>query len=616
MSKLEKLKSAETLKDLALLLGYQPKNLSYIAYQIDDAYKYTSFSIPKKNGGERTIQAPIEKLKTLQSRLSDLLYDCIAESTSNKSIKRQISHGFQRDFSIITNAQKHINQRYVFNIDVQDFFPTINFGRVRGYFIKNKTFELNPKVATVIAQIACFKNELPQGSPCSPVISNLIAQTLDFYLVQLAKKYNCTYSRYADDITFSSKSKSFPKKIAKEKNFFKTKVLKFFLNKTYSHNWDAGTELTAQIEKSGFTINPKKTRMQFRDSRQVTTGLIVNKKVNVKPEYYKTVRSQCHELFKNGKYYQKTEEINDAGDFITEAGTLSQLEGKLNFIYHTKKPNKSRRPKLKTKHGEPLSKEWLKEHGTHNERKERRFKKPRGIMLLYQRFLYFKFLYSLERPLVICEGKTDSVYLRSALNQLRDDFPSLAKLVKYSEKGKEKEKTVLTFDFFNNHGRALNMWGLGVGAPFLGKLIRIYDEVLSPFKCDGLKHPVIIIVDNDAGPRDAGVYSNMGRYGHKSVAGDKPFYHVTKNLYLIPLPKKADGKDIDFEGLFDDATLKIENNGKVFKRKVVDNDKEYSKDTFSKYVVRKKQKDIDFSGFKPLLHTIEKVITHYSDKKP
>jgi len=160
------------------LLGYKAKALSYILYSLDDNAKYSTFDIPKSYGGTRTIKAPVPKLKSLQKRLSDLLQDCIAEINKGKEIKSTLSHGFRRNFSIVTNAKAHTNRRYVFNADLSDFFGSINFGRVRGFFIKNNNFNLDSKIATIIAQIACHENSLPQGSPCSPVISNLIGHAV------------------------------------------------------------------------------------------------------------------------------------------------------------------------------------------------------------------------------------------------------------------------------------------------------------------------------------------------------------------------------------------------------------------------------------------------------
>lgn len=183
MSRLASLKAAATLADLAKLLEFTASGLSYVVFKQPDAAKYKTFEIPKRTGGTRKIQAPLGALKLVQQRLSVLLQDCLDEIISIKKRKDRIAHGFKRKRSIITNAREHRNRRYVFNIDLEDFFPSINFGRVRGYFIKDNSFGLNQEVATAIARIACHDNFLPQGSPCSPVISNLIAHVLDMHLV-------------------------------------------------------------------------------------------------------------------------------------------------------------------------------------------------------------------------------------------------------------------------------------------------------------------------------------------------------------------------------------------------------------------------------------------------
>ena len=230
-------------------------------------------------------------LALLQRRLAKFLYDCLVELKRGTPPWRSLAHGFEQKRSIITNATLHKRRRYVLNLDLKDFFPSINFGRVRGFFIKDKHFALQEKVATVIAQIACFNNELPQGSPCSPVLSNLIGHLLDTRLARFAKIYKCTYSRYADDITFSTNRKDFPAELAA------------LVAGTLSI-WEVATPLRDKIEHSGFRINDKKTRMQLRGSRQVTTGLMVNAKVNIRQEYYRTARSMANELFQRGSYYR------------------------------------------------------------------------------------------------------------------------------------------------------------------------------------------------------------------------------------------------------------------------------------------------------------------------
>ncbi|WP_425373235.1 reverse transcriptase domain-containing protein, partial [Klebsiella pneumoniae] len=116
---------------------------------------------------------------------------------------------------MLTNAEPHRNRRYVFNVDLHNFFGTVDFGRISGYLKKNKHFQLNPTVARMLAQIACHQKVLPQGSPCSPAIANLVAHILDIRLARLAARNDCHYSRYADDLTFSTNRPVFPSEIAR-----------------------------------------------------------------------------------------------------------------------------------------------------------------------------------------------------------------------------------------------------------------------------------------------------------------------------------------------------------------------------------------------------------------
>jgi RNA-directed DNA polymerase len=291
-----------------------------------------------------------------------------------KNLKDQLAHGFKRDCSIITNAVKHRKRRYVFNVDLNDFFGTINFGRVRGFFIKDANFMLHANVATILAQIACNENVLPQGSPCSPVISNLIGHVLDIHLCKLASTNGCTYSRYADDITFSTGKPDFPMGIAKR-----------VVGQT--HIWDVGDGLKNIVTHTGFSINPKKTRMQYRGSRQAVTGLVVNRKVNVRSEYRRKARSLAHNLFKTGSF-QHLRTIVDANGVVTPTaveGTPAQLHGILGFIdavdFEVESKVDSRKAKATLRAKEKL----------------------------YRRFLMFKDFYAAKEPVIVCEGKTNNV---------------------------------------------------------------------------------------------------------------------------------------------------------------------------------------------------------------
>ena len=151
MARLATLRAAKSLGDPARLLQFTPSGLSYLLYGLPARDKYTTFTIPKRRGGQRTIQSPTDKLRLAQRRLSDLLQDCLDEIEAMPGRTDWLTHGFKRGRSVITNARKHRHHRYVFNLDLRDFFPTINFGRVRGFFIKNRDFLLHDSVATAIA---------------------------------------------------------------------------------------------------------------------------------------------------------------------------------------------------------------------------------------------------------------------------------------------------------------------------------------------------------------------------------------------------------------------------------------------------------------------------------
>ncbi|MEO1221919.1 MAG: retron Ec67 family RNA-directed DNA polymerase/endonuclease [Pseudomonadota bacterium] len=355
---MEKLQRAKSLTDLAKLLGFTPKGVSYVLYKMDVAEKYRPFVIPKKSGGVRTIHAPKPQLALLQARLAELLYACVREKKKADRRFWHASHGFHQGRTIISNAEAHRRRRFVFNIDLENFFGTINFGRVRGFFIHDSMFSLEPKVATIVAQIACHENALPQGSPCSPVISNLIGNILDSRLLALARDARCTYTRYADDLTFSTNEKLFPTEIAVN---------------VHGAGWEVGKKLSKEIEKSGFFINPVKTRMSLRRSRQTVTGLVVNERANITQDYYRAARAMCNSLFQTGLYYKAGDDPTDTID------NLNHLEGTLSHIYFVK-ARRDRKPKVNK-----LA------------RAAGEFSPPRAPEDLYRKFLFYKYFLTKAR---------------------------------------------------------------------------------------------------------------------------------------------------------------------------------------------------------------------------
>ena len=215
---MDKFNEIKTRNELASFIDIEPKRLGYILYIKKTENCYTVFKIPKRNGGVRIIKAPNKSPKYIQRHLARKLQEYQLDIWKENNIHPNISHGFEKGKSIITNAKIHRNKKFVLNLDLENFFDSFHFGRIRGFFIKNKYFKLPTEVATVIAQLTCFKGRLPQGASTSPVITNLICKISDMRLLKIAKSYKLDYTRYADDLTFSTNDKLF---LQRKDEFFK-----------------------------------------------------------------------------------------------------------------------------------------------------------------------------------------------------------------------------------------------------------------------------------------------------------------------------------------------------------------------------------------------------------
>lgn len=297
---------------------------------------YVPFIIKKKSGQDRTIHAPVKGLKEFQKALNIIL-QCLHEPHTAAT-------GFVIGKSIVDNAKKHIGQTYVYNIDLKDFFPSVDRSRVWGRllvapFNLGTTVE-RKNIANFIATLCCTPMEverikegnwikvitsvLPQGAPTSPTLTNIICEKLDKRLNGVAKRFGLNYSRYADDITFSSKHNAY--------EVSPTKVEKIFASGT---TFDC--EVRKIITEQNFHIKETKVRLQKRGYRQEVTGLVVNDKINVTRRYVKQLRQWLYLWERYG--YDKAYAIflniylADKGHVKSEQPNMAMvIEGKLLYL--------------------------------------------------------------------------------------------------------------------------------------------------------------------------------------------------------------------------------------------------------------------------------------------
>ena len=270
--------------------------------QIINNPEYVCYKIPKRRGGVREILAPSQKLKAIQQTLNFYLqnyYLCVKpENIFGFVINPNSQKGL---CNIALNAQQHINKRFVLNIDLKDFFPNITARRVKEMF-SSDLFKFNEQISIALTLLTTFQGRLPTGAPTSPVISNFICIALDSDLSDFSKSNNLTYTRYADDLTFSSDNT-----ITKE----------------------TITDITNLIQKHHFQINPKKFRLSSSYSQQTVTGLVVNKKVNIDRRFLKRIRAMLHDWRVNGLDAASFHHFGYRGE---QQKFILRLTGFINFV--------------------------------------------------------------------------------------------------------------------------------------------------------------------------------------------------------------------------------------------------------------------------------------------
>lgn len=271
--------------ELATALDISVSKLKWLTYHRGTATicHYTQFTVPKKNGGTREISAPKSDLRVAQEWVKTQILDRIPI--------HERAFGFVKGRSTVDHAKEHVGRAAVIKMDLEDFFPTITFPRVKGLF---QSFGYSGQVSTLLAllctepprkqvkfdgtyyYVAIGKRQLPQGACTSPSITNLICRRLDERLQKLADNHQFNYSRYADDLTFSCDSSGL--------NQISTLI----------------RQATHIIHFEGFVVNNKKTRILRASGRQKVTGIVVNEKANISRKELRAFRALLHNVEKNG----------------------------------------------------------------------------------------------------------------------------------------------------------------------------------------------------------------------------------------------------------------------------------------------------------------------------
>ena len=551
-------KARETV---AKLVGIELKELTYVLYKEKVNNLYKTFKIPKKNGDFRIIHAPKDNLKWIQRKLSDTLVEIHLDYLINNNIKSVISHGFQKGKSIITNASAHKHKKYILNIDISDFFPSFHFGRVQGYFHKSKEFNFSKEVSTIIAQLACYEGKLPQGAPTSPIISNLIFNIVDLRILALAKKYKLDYTRYADDMSFSTNN-----------NAFKKDHLAFM------------QELEELLGKNGFEINKNKTRLEYHSSKQEVTGLTVNDKVNASRNFINKTRAMANQLYKTNSF-----QING------EDGTVNQLEGRLSFINQLDFSNNKLEYRITKK------KATKKFFSGLNAREKQ-----------YQYFLFYKYFFRPLKPTIVTEGKTDILHIKAALMKHYDKYPKLITKIadgKYDFKiyFLNKTKRLGYFLGISSDGADTmkNIWNFYTGK---NNCDNIFEYIKSKSQTESLDNvnPVILLFDNEQ-KSDRPLKKFLAHSGVKLAVGQIS-KQLKTNLFLQTIPLMNGLKECEIEDLYKDKVLSVIIHGKSFCKSAEDDPEKYfGKHIFSTYIMNH-YNEIDFSNFLEILDSINMLL--------
>lgn len=290
-----------TPADLAQALNLPVPRLRWLAFhsEASTVTHYVRFQVPKKSGGMRELSAPHRDLAATQHWILSHILEKIPTHDA--------AHGFVPGRGTMSNAVPHVGRAAVVNLDLKDFFPSISFPRVKGIF---QDLGFSHAVATILGllctecprrkieyggrlfHVATGARGLPQGACTSPALSNLLARRMDARLKGLSEKLGFTYTRYADDLTFSGAAEA-----AAKTGYLLARVRHI-------------------VADENLTVNETKTRVQRPNARQTVTGIVVNKRPNVARRTTKRLRAILHQAKKDGLAAQNREQRDNFVDWL------------------------------------------------------------------------------------------------------------------------------------------------------------------------------------------------------------------------------------------------------------------------------------------------------------
>lgn len=310
-----KLNSFEKHKKIAIqvLLFEQAKELTrffkYNIYDLENIINnptYKEFKIPKKKDGFRIIQEPEPILKSLQKQLN-YYFQGYYLMLKPKEVTGFVINPFyiNKSINIVENAKFHVGKKHLMNIDIKDFFSSVKASKLK--YVFTEYFGYNNQIATAFTLLTSYKGCLPTGAPTSPVLSNFVCLNMDMELKAYCKRNNLAYSRYADDLSFSSNEKICA---------------------------DTILDIISIINYNGYEINKRKFRINASNTRQTVTGITVNQKINVKRSLLKNTRAMLYDMRVNGHYKaaQKHFKSETPADYKMVQTFVLRLKAYIDFI--------------------------------------------------------------------------------------------------------------------------------------------------------------------------------------------------------------------------------------------------------------------------------------------